>query len=345
MNKSGIIFLGDCFFKSSFEKNPLEVLNEKRSRCFIVSNCETVILNRNVKKDNKSVKLISSACCQKDISSKAIDIGDIFTVANNHTFDYGEEGLQETIRFFEENDKDVIGIIEKDKTFLEINKKKICIFSCAFLSGKKYKRYPKASYVLDSFKKLKRSCDYLIVTIHWGAEYADYPSPGQRKLSKKMVDHGVDLIIGHHPHVFQGKEKIKGKHIYYSLGNANFGTWQNKHSKWASVSLAVDCDFSVFPPRVTENYYNVNSDYSLAIPKESEVKLYQGRFKIISDLELNWIQWGIKTSPIFFKQETEAFKVRFKRKELKQYVVLIYWLTRPKTIFLLLCFLITKFRK
>src|SRR5690606_6570391 len=49
--------------------------------------------------------------------------------------------------------------------------------------------------------------DLMIVFVHWGDEYADDPGAHQRKAAKALIDRGVDLVVGHHPHVLQGIER------------------------------------------------------------------------------------------------------------------------------------------
>lgn len=61
-----------------------------------------------------------------------------------------------------------------------------------------------------------------IVFVHWGVEYNTQHSRGQEILAHKLIDSGIDLIIGHHPHVVQDIEQYKKKYIFYSLGNFIF---------------------------------------------------------------------------------------------------------------------------
>lgn len=68
----------------------------------------------------------------------------------------------------------------------------------------------------------------IIVNIHWGKEDISYPEPDKRELAHKLIDAGVDLIIGHHPHIIQHCEYYKEKMIYYSIGNFYFPTIEYK---------------------------------------------------------------------------------------------------------------------
>ena len=72
---------------------------------------------------------------------------------------------------------------------------------------------------MEDVARVRTMADRVVVSLHWGAEYQSMPSREQQELAHQLVDAGVDLIIGHHPHWFQGVEVYKGKVIAYSLGN------------------------------------------------------------------------------------------------------------------------------
>ncbi|MCJ7746629.1 MAG: CapA family protein, partial [Desulfobacterales bacterium] len=62
----------------------------------------------------------------------------------------------------------------------------------------------------------------VILLMHWGLEEYSYPSPSQRRIAKQLIEAGADLILGHHPHVLQGVEKMNRGLVAYSLGNFLF---------------------------------------------------------------------------------------------------------------------------
>lgn len=78
--------------------------------------------------------------------------------------------------------------------------------------------------VLAAIKAARAQCDFLVVSIHWGIEYATAPRPDDVELAHKMLDAGASVIVGHHPHVLQPVETYRtsdGRNtvIFYSLGN------------------------------------------------------------------------------------------------------------------------------
>jgi poly-gamma-glutamate synthesis protein (capsule biosynthesis protein) len=78
--------------------------------------------------------------------------------------------------------------------------------------------------VLAAVKAARTECDLLVVSIHWGIEYAPAPRPEDMELAHKMLDAGASVIVGHHPHVLQPIETYhtadgRNAVIFYSLGN------------------------------------------------------------------------------------------------------------------------------
>jgi poly-gamma-glutamate synthesis protein (capsule biosynthesis protein) len=78
--------------------------------------------------------------------------------------------------------------------------------------------------VLDAIKAARAQCDFLVVSIHWGVEYAPAPRPDDVETAHKMLEAGASVIVGHHPHVLQPVETYRtadGRNtvIFYSLGN------------------------------------------------------------------------------------------------------------------------------
>lgn len=78
--------------------------------------------------------------------------------------------------------------------------------------------------VLEAVKKARAQCDLLVVSIHWGIEYAAAPRPEDVETAHKILEAGATVIVGHHPHVLQAVETYQtedGRNtvIFYSLGN------------------------------------------------------------------------------------------------------------------------------
>ena len=73
-----------------------------------------------------------------------------------------------------------------------------------------------------------RTCDVLIVLVHWGVEYEKKHDARQEKIAHELIDSGARLVIGTHPHVVEDTEEYGGGLIAYSLGNFIFDQYFSK---------------------------------------------------------------------------------------------------------------------
>jgi poly-gamma-glutamate synthesis protein (capsule biosynthesis protein) len=161
---------------------------------------------------------------------------DLVNLANNHIYDYGEEGLFDTISYL-----DSIGVLHVGAGRDQAEARKPVVLhlkgrSVGFLGyygggeapaaqGTKPGVAPRNTDVIAAdIRALRRdSVDYVVVTLHWGTEKAEYPDAAQQAFAHGVIDAGADAVIGHHPHVLQGIERYKKGVIVYSLGNFVFG--------------------------------------------------------------------------------------------------------------------------
>lgn len=76
--------------------------------------------------------------------------------------------------------------------------------------------------VLADVHHLANQVDDVWLILHWGLEFIRYPEPEQRAWAGMLAEAGATLIVGTHPHVVRGNEKIGSAAVYYSLGNFVF---------------------------------------------------------------------------------------------------------------------------
>ncbi|MFH1656828.1 MAG: AmmeMemoRadiSam system protein B [Candidatus Nealsonbacteria bacterium] len=222
-----VLFVGDIMLDRGveylMEKNSFNYPFEKIKRFLrgidiVVGNLEGPI--------NKNPQYFSDESLMFSFSEKNIENisqnFDLVNLANNHTLNMGEEGLEETRRILEENKIGFMGdplLCSKDFSFQPSNKDII------FLAFNKTFNFDCSNQdVIDLIKliKLENKDKFLIINIHWGNEYELTNSIIQQELGHQMIDAGADLIIGHHPHVVQNIELYNNKLIFYSLGNFIF---------------------------------------------------------------------------------------------------------------------------
>lgn len=137
------------------------------------------------------------------------------SLANNHTKDYGRQGLEDTIAAVRNAG---IEYGAEDRTFyLEKNGFVIAVIC----HGLWYES--QAAQIEKRIQQASRHSDYQIVFYHGGAEAHHHPEPWRVRASRRLVDAGADLVLGNHPHVLQPVEVYNGAYIVYSLGNFCFG--------------------------------------------------------------------------------------------------------------------------
>lgn len=164
---------------------------------------------------------------------------DLVSIANNHVLDYGPGAFFDTMGYLEKYGIKYAGggadIYEAESpVFIEKNGIRIAFLAyTSIIPDESWRAAPDSpgiaplseedySRVLTNISKVSEESDILVVMLHWGYEYIQKPSEAQKKLARSMIDHGADVIVGHHPHVLQGIEFYKEKPIFYSIGNFLF---------------------------------------------------------------------------------------------------------------------------
>ena len=167
----------------------------------------------------------------------------------NHTLDAGEAGVHSTVERLTTEGIAFNGINETAAqadvaTLLHRNGMTVALISHTFgLNGKRppadkpwlvNRTNLNAEVDAVDFRQFERQiryarqhqADLVVALLHWGMEHEYYPRPAQLAVAHHLAELGVDVIIGHHPHVVQPMESYRTRRdparvvpIYYSLGN------------------------------------------------------------------------------------------------------------------------------
>ncbi|MDD4938021.1 MAG: CapA family protein [Candidatus Shapirobacteria bacterium] len=159
----------------------------------------------------------------------------ILNLANNHMFNYGQDGFNQTKSFLNQQNINFVYSHNSDSEFVskEINGIKFGFLGYDFISNPKLD----PNQIINLIKKYNSQVDWLILSLHWGNEYLSIPEEWRVDLAHQFIDAGADIIHGHHPHVLQPSEIYQGKPIYYSLGNFIF---DQNWSVETSISQIID---------------------------------------------------------------------------------------------------------
>lgn len=163
---------------------------------------------------------------------------DVLSTANNHSLDQGKTGIISTIEIIEEHGLDYVGTStdrSNEPLIVDVQGIEIGVLSYTYgLNGlESLLTSDELSYMVNLIdeEKIQEDIQYLkdnevdliVSYIHWGNEYQRQPSEYQQELGKNMVEWGVNIVFGSHPHVLQKSEIIehngKENFIVYSMGN------------------------------------------------------------------------------------------------------------------------------
>ena len=217
--------------KTSFIMVSQELRELLRSCDLRLCNLESPIL------PDKGEKIKGRLYQANDVPAFLEELGfDFLSFANNHAFDYGDEGFIKTRASFVH--AKLLGAGTPEEAYhieiFECKGIKIGLFALSF-AGKTgmfdtLEKIPLGCAYVNSLKvnhciiEAKKQVDYLIVLPHDGIEYIDAPLPETRARYKDFIDYGADAVIACHPHCPQGWEFYKGKPVFYSLGNFFFNS-------------------------------------------------------------------------------------------------------------------------
>lgn len=235
-----IAFIGDIFLGSDPKAVDLSqsVISVLRSADFVVANLEGPITNHDIPTPRKS-SLKSSI----EAVDKLKDWGIVaVTLANNHMFDFGWKGYQETtellarknIEFFgagKDLDDAVRPIVVEVKgkrfgfltfawDFVQATCATNTSYGCAPLDPEIMKR---------EIVELKKDVDHVIVIPHWGYCGFIIPLPEHRALGRILIESGASAIVGCHSHTVQGVDMFLGKPVAHSIGNFIFAPFVDRN--------------------------------------------------------------------------------------------------------------------
>ncbi len=175
----------------------------------------------------------------------------VFSVANNHSFDFYKQGFEDTINNIQSVGMQAVG--RKG----EIIYRKVKGVNIAFIAFSTYS-YHNSMLDLESAKEMVReadkNADIIVISVHAGAEgtkalrvknkteYFFGENRGNKVLfAHTLIKEGADMILGHGPHVPRAMEIYQGKLIAYSLGNfMGYRTLSTKVQLGYSLVLEVD---------------------------------------------------------------------------------------------------------
>lgn len=180
---------------------------------------------------------------------------DVVSLANNHTPNFGAQGLEDTFGYLRDEGIAYVGAGMNATEAAQPALVSANGIRFAFLAYNDDDVVPREYEATEApgtaFMRIERMqegvrradvyADIVIVSMHSGTEYEPEPNPSQVEFARAAIDAGADMVIGHHPHVVQTMEYYKDRPIFYSLGNFVFDQMFSRETR---EGLAIKAVFS-----------------------------------------------------------------------------------------------------
>ncbi|MBQ2825280.1 MAG: CapA family protein [Clostridia bacterium] len=300
-------FIGDCvmggdpvnYGYESFiwfsENNPPTYFFEKvkpvlEKDDFTLANMETVL------SDNLSLKPVDKGDERAFWFMAKTKNADILTegsvevagVVNNHTYDFGDEGYNDTVKALE--DRGLLVGEDCSPLYFEKNGIKVGVVY-ANLWG-----YYQTSYIMDALEEMQDKCDYKVVFFHGGEEGRHEPDNFKIDACRDLANSGLcDLIVGAHPHVLQPLEVVNDVPILYSLGNFCFAG--NNYPENMTVIFGVNLT------RTNDGTIKAETEITPCYVYTGEYNTFQPA--IMTDAEDMKAVFDLLSTPVDYTKETQ----------------------------------------
>ena len=166
-------------------------------------------------------------------------------LSNNHIFDYGIPGVQDTLQALKEAGIPYTGFgadyadARKDMVWecggISVAVIAVCEHEYSYALENRPGARPFDPFdTLEDIRNAKAKYDHVIVTYHGGKEQSIYPSPRLRKACRAMIKSGASVVLCQHSHCIGCYEAFENGHILYGQGNFHFVGMNDAHPHWQS---------------------------------------------------------------------------------------------------------------
>lgn len=233
-----LAFAGDVHFTGRtlpLLKNPDTAFGpyaaQLRAADFAMVNLETAVTDRGTPQP-KEFHFRAPTTAYAAIQAAGIDL---VSIANNHTLDYGQVGLLDTLDSAKTAGMPIVGAghntTEAYAPYLvTVKGVRLAVIGLSQVHELKEQWKPTATrpgiamafdrkLSVAAVKAARAQADVVIAFMHWGTEGQGCPNGDQKSIAKALSDAGADLIIGTHAHVLLADGFLGGAYVHYGLGN------------------------------------------------------------------------------------------------------------------------------
>ncbi len=164
---------------------------------------------------------------------------DAVSLANNHCLDFGEAALSDTLAHLAGAHVQYAGIAPQTPAFLEAKGLRVALLSylaapvypAAFRGFATQPAMADKDRMLEDVANAREKADFIVVALHWGNDFSSRHDSAQETLAHALIDAGVHVVMGHHPHVQQEAEYYRNGLVLYSMGNLVFAKYSKPVSR------------------------------------------------------------------------------------------------------------------
>jgi poly-gamma-glutamate synthesis protein (capsule biosynthesis protein) len=193
----------------------------------------------------------------------------VMNFATNHSMQHGVDPFRSTLGLLQDHGIQHCGVNFQDHrrgvpTVIPVKGRRIAFVGYSLRPRQYFSEAPPYSEgngprICADLATFADSVDATVVSLHWGDEFIQEPSPEEIELARKVIDAGADVVIGHHPHVLRGIERYRRGVIAYSLGNFVCDmAWDRRLRETVVFSCTLGRDgvqdFGVLPVYVNDAY-------------------------------------------------------------------------------------------
>jgi len=210
---------------------------------------------------------------------------DVVALANNHIYDYGEEGFSDTLEALGRNGIQHVGAGKtlndaRETFYTEIRGIRLGIVNFAEVEYTCAERTQGGANPMDlidnvhQIKEARKKADHVLVIVHGGHEFFHYPSPEVRKRYRFYAEAGAAAVIAHHTHCIGGYERFEGVPIFYSLGNFVFPTAKTMPSSWyEGYAVVLQINRTAVAFEILPYEQGKDRNFSLDLSRDKEIRL------------------------------------------------------------------------
>lgn len=248
-----------------------------RSADFAFVNLESIISNTGIADPTQLLQGIAFRAVPEAMDGLTFAGIDAVSVANNHAFDYGRIGFDDCVSRLKGAGIAPIGGGSFEEAYsakiFDVQGTKVALLGFTLVGDETSIRAQQtdggliaqtgvawfySKYANPAINAARRNADIVVVSFHFGAEYATLPNAVQDRFAHQCIDQGAHLVIGHHPHVVQPVMAYAKGYIACSLGNFIFDQSDPATQRGMILEVLVR-DKKIY--RVSRKYIQINNLY------------------------------------------------------------------------------------